>query len=120
MVEVLGHVGEGFVAELTLVKGVCSVGLPATHREEQMKQTEKESNVHISSFSLLSWLLWCLQAFYLCMIRVISVVKPLPQSTHRYLATPECVRMCVCSDVAFLNTLPHSGHSCVPCSCTRL
>lgn len=39
MVEVLGHVGEGFVAELTLVKGVCSVGLPAKNQEEKRKQT---------------------------------------------------------------------------------
>lgn len=38
MVEVLGHVGEGFVAELTLVKGVCSVGLPVRHQEEKNKR----------------------------------------------------------------------------------
>lgn len=38
MVEVLGHVGEGFVAELTLVKGVCRVGLPARNQKKKMKQ----------------------------------------------------------------------------------
>lgn len=119
MVEVLGHVGEGFVAELTLVKGVCSVGLPARHQEEKMKQTETESKVHISCLCL-TVILAAVGKSYLCTIRVISVVKPLPQSTHRYLATPECVRMCVCRDVAFLNTFPHSRHSYVPCSCTRL
>lgn len=36
VVEVFGHVGEGFVAELTFVKGVCSVGLPARHKDGQM------------------------------------------------------------------------------------
>lgn len=51
MVEVLGHVGEGFVAELTLVKRICSVGLPARHREQRMKLSLIISEV---SFSLLS------------------------------------------------------------------
>lgn len=115
MVQILGHVGEGFVAELTLVKRVCSVGLPARHQEG-----EKKGSYCITSASFTVILAAVASKSYLCMIRVISVVKPLPQSTHRYLATPECVRMCVWSDVAFLNTLPHSGHSCVPCSCTRL
>lgn len=88
MVEVLGHVGEGFVTELTFVKRVCGVGLPVRHKYGRMKSTIKESKVSII-LSLLSEVLWCPRAFYLCMMRVISVVKPWPQSTHRYLATPE-------------------------------
>lgn len=37
MVEVLGHIGEGFVAELTLVKWLCSVGLPVGKRKKKTK-----------------------------------------------------------------------------------
>lgn len=46
MVEVLGHVGEGFVAELTLVKGVCRVGLPARNQEEK-DETETDQFVSL-------------------------------------------------------------------------
>jgi len=34
VVEVLGHVGEGFAADLTLVQGVSDVGLPATKKKK--------------------------------------------------------------------------------------
>lgn len=110
MVEVLGHVGEGFVAEPTLVKRVNSVSLPAGGQRRVLSRARRHGLAAGVRFVLP----------HLCIIRVISVVNPLPQSTHRYLATPECVRMWVCSDVAFLNIFPQSGHSYVPCSCTRV
>lgn len=34
VVEVFGHVGEGFVAELTFVKGVCHMRLPERNQTE--------------------------------------------------------------------------------------
>lgn len=49
MVEVLGHVGEGFVAELTLVEGLHNVGLPVRHQEKQVKRTggkKKDGSYH--------------------------------------------------------------------------
>lgn len=48
MVEVLGHVSEGFVAELTFVKRVCGVRLPARHKDGKVKETRKESKACIS------------------------------------------------------------------------
>lgn len=48
MVEVLGHVGEGFVAEMTPVQGICSVGLPVRHQEVKMKQAAEETKLNIS------------------------------------------------------------------------
>lgn len=105
MVEVLGHVGEGFAAEPTLVEGICSVSLPAGVKEGQNCILRHVRCQHLVTVT------GCFVLLHLCIIRVISVVNPLPQSTHRYLATPECVRMWLCSDVAFLNIFPQSGHS---------
>lgn len=48
VVEVLGHVGEGFVAELTLVKGVCSMGLPARHRKKRGNRAERSYQLWVS------------------------------------------------------------------------
>lgn len=39
MVEILGHVSEGFIAEITLMKGVCSVGLPTRNPEKEIEIT---------------------------------------------------------------------------------
>lgn len=48
VVEVLSHVGEGFVAELTLVKGFRGVGLPARHQEEQTEETIRSCQLCVS------------------------------------------------------------------------
>lgn len=48
VVEVLGHVGEGFVAELTLVKGFCGVGLPARYQEEKTEENVRSCQVCVS------------------------------------------------------------------------
>lgn len=42
VVEILGHVGEGFVAEMTLVKGICSVGLPTIRQEKKVELIGKK------------------------------------------------------------------------------
>lgn len=39
VVEILGHVSEGFIAEITLMKGVCSVGLPTRNQEKEIEIT---------------------------------------------------------------------------------
>lgn len=39
VVEILGHVSEGFIAEITLMKRVCSVGLPTRNQEKEIEIT---------------------------------------------------------------------------------
>lgn len=69
VVQVLGHVGEGLVTELTLVKRVRSVGLPV--RSHRRKTSIKESSSHPPTRPAPQ----CPHlVLYLCMMSVISVV----------------------------------------------
>lgn len=52
VVEVLGHVGEGFVAEQTLVKGIWSVSLPAREQEKEGNSTLSHPSCDHLRFSL--------------------------------------------------------------------
>ncbi len=90
MVQELRHVGESFGTKWAFVQWLRCMGFPKEQKvkEKLVLMTENPNHEQVLMFDYTV----CI-CYYLCIIRVISVVKPCPQSTHRKRASPECARM---------------------------